>query len=86
MYGRITLEGIRLAGAIGSGEGVGSSRGRVLAVINRTWAIKELAAAPAGADVEARELERLERIYSARRERERMFEQQARVLEALLSQ
>jgi hypothetical protein len=86
MHGRTTQDGVNSGRGASRRDGVGSSRGRVLAAINRTRAIKEVAAAPAGADVEAQELERLERIYSARRERERMFEQQARVLEALLSQ
>lgn len=79
-----TQEWIRPAGDTRRRDGVGSSGGRVLAAINRAMALNEMVA-PADSEAEGQELARLERIYSARRERERMFEQQARMLDALLS-
>jgi hypothetical protein len=68
-------------------RGVGSSGGRLLAALARSRAMAE-ANAPAGAnyDAEEQELVRAERAYRARKERERMFEERARVLEALLRQ
>ena len=68
-------------------KGVGSSGGRLLAAIARRQAIEEAnTSAGANYDAEEQEFVLLERAYRARKERERMFEEQARVLEALLRQ
>ena len=68
-------------------KGVGSSGGRLLAALARSQAMAEAnTSAGANYDAEEQELARTERAYRARKERERMFEEQARVLEALLRQ
>ena len=74
------------AGRARTGDGIGSSGGRVLAALRRAQAIKEGAPAPATRDADEEEFARLEQVYRARREREQMFEQQARALEALLGE
>ena len=67
-------------------DGVGSSGGRVSAALKRAHELRDKAAAPADQDADDREFARLEQTRRARQERERMFEQQARALEALLGE
>ena len=74
------------AGVAQTRDGVGSSGGRVTAALRRAQELKEGGAAAADEGADDEEFARLEQVYMARRERERMFEQQARALEALLGE
>ena len=74
-------------GAARPREGVGSSNSRVSAAMKMARALKAGAAAsPAPPETDSAEetFTGLEQVYAARREREFMFEQQARRLEAML--
>ena len=74
------------AGVARTRDGVGSSGGRVSAALRRAQELKEGAAATAGGGADDSEIARLEQVYKARKERERMFERQVRALEALLGE
>ena len=67
-------------------EGVGSSSGRVSAAIKKARALigEDASSTPTEPDVAVETSAGLEQVYAARRERELMFEQQARRLEAML--
>jgi hypothetical protein len=67
-------------------DGVGSSGGRVSAALKRAQELSNKAASPADEDADDREFARLEQTHRARKEREQMFERQARALEALLGE
>jgi len=85
MDSRTPEDVLRETGVARTRDGVGSSGGRVTAALRRAQELKEGAAA-AGEGADDQEFARLEQVYRARRERERMFEQQARALEALLGE